>query len=206
CPAATRSLVRQISESGHGSGLDPIAPHGRDERERAGSGRVSLPATRQRKHPPLKPPYPSAAAFIPPHPTLASLKAAAAGCRGCPLYVKATQTVFGEGSAHGRVMLVGETPGDQEDLQGRPFVGPAGRLLDRCLAEARIDRRRAYVTNVVKHFKWVPRGKKRLHQKPGSLEIRPCRPWLHPEVRLVPRHGPPHLGPAAAQAPPGASF
>ena len=165
-----------------------------------------LSATRQRKHAPLKPPYPTAAAFIPPHPTLPNLKAASAGCQGCPLYVKATQTVFGEGPAHGGVMLVGETPGDQEDIQGRPFVGPAGQLLDRCLAEAGIDRRRAYVTNVVKHFKWVPRGKKRLHQKPGSLEIRACRPWLDQEIELVRPEVLICLGATAAKALLGADF
>jgi uracil-DNA glycosylase family protein len=154
----------------------------------------------------VKPPYPTAAAFFPPDPTIPRLKAAAAGCKGCPLYANATQTVFGEGSAHAAVMLVGETPGDQEDLQGRPFVGPAGRLLDRCLAAAGIDRRRAYVTNVVKHFKWVPRGKKRLHSKPGSLEIRACRPWLDEEIALVRPRVLVCLGATAAKALLGADF
>jgi uracil-DNA glycosylase len=127
----------------------------------------------------------SAAGLIPARPTLASLRAAAAACTACPLYANATQTVFGEGDAHASLMVVGETPGDQEDKQGRPFVGPAGRLLDRCLEAAGIDRRRVYVTNAVKHFKWLPRGKKRLHAKPNALEIRACRPWLEAEIALV---------------------
>src|ERR1700761_1082150 len=111
-----------------------------------------------------------------PKQTLAALRGAAAGCTACPLYAQATQTVFGEGDADVRLMLVGEQPGDQEDIQGRPFVGPAGHLLDRCLVEAGIDRRQAYVTNAVKHFKWVPRGKRRIHSKPNSKEIRACKP------------------------------
>ncbi len=127
----------------------------------------------------------TAAAFIPSRPTLQSLRAAALHCTACPLYANATQTVFGEGPAEAELMLVGETPGDQEDRQGRPFVGPAGRLLDRCLAEAGIDRRRAYVTNAVKHFKWLPRGKKRIHSKPNAMEIRACRPWVEAEIALV---------------------
>jgi uracil-DNA glycosylase len=127
----------------------------------------------------------TAAGFIPSHPTLVSLRAAAADCKACPLYTNATQTVFGEGDASAKLMLVGETPGDQEDKQGRPFVGPAGRLLDRCLAAAGIDRKRVYVTNVVKHFKWLPRGKKRLHAKPNAMEIRACRPWVEAEIALV---------------------
>ena len=137
---------------------------------------------------------------------MAGLRAAAAGCTACPLYAHATQTVFGEGPLRAIVMLVGETPGDQEDRQGRPFVGPAGQLLDRCLEEAGIDRRRAYVSNVVKHFKWVPRGKKRLHAKPGSLEIRACRPWLDAEIALVRPQVLVCLGATAAQALLGAGF
>src|SRR5262249_61460825 len=109
----------------------------------------------------------SAAGMSPPRPTLSSLGAAAARCTACPLYANATQTVFGEGGSDAKLMLVGETPGDQEDRQGRPFVGPAGRLLDRCLEAAGIERNRIYVTNAVKHFKWLPRGKKRLHSKPN---------------------------------------
>jgi len=148
----------------------------------------------------------TAADFIPPQPTISSLREAAAGCTACPLNAHATQTVFGEGPAHAPLMLVGETPGDQEDLQGRPFVGPAGKLLDRCLDAAGIDRRSAYVTNVVKHFKWVPRGKKRLHAKPGLMEIRACRPWLEAEIALVRPKVLLCLGATAAQALLGPSF
>ena len=139
-------------------------------------------------------------------PTISSLREAAGGCTACPLYAHATQTVFGEGPSHAPLMLVGETPGDQEDLQGRPFVGPAGKLLHRCLDAAGIDRRSAYVTNVVKHFKWVPRGKKRLHAKPGSMEIRACRPWLEAEIALVRPKVLLCLGATAAQALLGPSF
>jgi uracil-DNA glycosylase len=149
---------------------------------------------------------PTAATFIPPQPTIPGLRKAAAGCTACPLHARATQTVFGEGPSRAPLMLVGETPGDQEDIQGRPFVGPAGKLLDRCLETAGIDRRSAYVTNVVKHFKWVPRGKKRLHAKPNSMEIRACRPWLEAEIALV---GPKVLlclGATAAQTLLGADF
>lgn len=117
--------------------------------------------------------------------TLDEVRRAAEGCRACPLWEHATQTVFGEGPAGAPVMLVGEQPGDVEDIQGRPFVGPAGRLLDRALGELSIDRRRLYVTNAVKHFKFVPRGKRRIHQKPGSSEIRACGPWLERELELV---------------------
>lgn len=109
----------------------------------------------------------------------------AASCRNCPLWEDATQTVFGEGPVPAEVMLVGEQPGDQEDLQGRPFVGPAGQILDRALADAGTDREVVYVTNAVKHFKWTPRGKRRLHQKPERAEVQACRPWLDAEVRLV---------------------
>ncbi|HZS82127.1 MAG TPA: UdgX family uracil-DNA binding protein [Stellaceae bacterium] len=116
---------------------------------------------------------------------LAAVAAAARECRACPLWAPATQTVFGEGPAPARVMLVGEQPGDQEDLAGRPFVGPAGRLLDRALTEAGLDRRRVYVTNAVKHFKFQPRGKRRLHQKPSTGEIVACVPWLERERALV---------------------
>jgi DNA polymerase len=127
----------------------------------------------------------SAAAFIPPNPTIERLRQAAAGCTACPLYAGATQTVFGEGPSRAKVMLVGETPGDQEDRQGHPFVGPAGALLDRCLATAGIDRDAAYVSNVVKHFKWTPRGKRRLHAKPNAMEIRACKPWIGAEIGVV---------------------
>src|SRR5919202_3265005 len=126
----------------------------------------------------------SAAEFVPSSRSLPSLRDAAAGCRGCGLWERGTQTVFGEGGAEAQVMFVGEQPGDQEDRQGRPFVGPAGRLLDRALEEAGIDRRLAYVTNVVKHFKWkATRGKRRIHQKPDAAEIAACRPWLEAELQ-----------------------
>jgi uracil-DNA glycosylase len=128
----------------------------------------------------------SAADFIPPKPTLAKLREAAAGCRGCDLWINASQTVFGEGPKLAEVMLVGEQPGDQEDRAGHPFVGPAGRLLDHALLEAGIDRGRVYVTNSVKHFKFVQieRGR-RLHKKPNAAEIRACHPWLEEEIRVV---------------------
>ena len=116
---------------------------------------------------------------------LDEVRDAAHGCRACPLWADATQTVFGEGPAPARIMLVGEQPGDQEDRQGHPFVGPAGQLLDRALVEAGIDRDQVYVTNAVKHFKWEPRGKRRLHKKPGELEINACHQWLERELELV---------------------
>src|SRR5262245_1289632 len=144
--------------------------------------------------------------MIPPRPTLPRLRAAAAGCQACDLWKRGTQTVFGEGSAGARVMFVGEQPGNEEDLSGRPFVGPAGRLLEAALQEAGLDRVQAYVTNVVKHFKWVPRGKKRIHQKPDSVEIRACRPWLEAELELVKPQVLVPLGATAAQALLGSAF
>ena len=138
--------------------------------------------------------------------TLGELRGKAARCTGCPLYERATQTVFGEGPEHAALMLVGETPGDQEDRQGRPFVGPAGKLLDRCLAEAGIDRSAAYVSNVVKHFKWTARGKRRLHAKPNAAEIRACVPWLEAEIALVRPKVLVCLGATAAQALLGPDF
>jgi DNA polymerase len=116
---------------------------------------------------------------------LAHLRRDAARCTACPLHANATQTVFGEGPADAPLMLVGEQPGDKEDLAGRPFVGPAGALLDRCLSEAGIERSRAYVTNAVKHFKWIRQGKRRLHGKPSAREIDICKPWLAAEIELV---------------------
>jgi DNA polymerase len=148
----------------------------------------------------------TAADLIPPHPTLAKLRAAAATCTACPLYENATQTVFGEGPAHAAVMLVGEQPGDQEDLAGHPFVGPAGKLLDRCLEAAGVDRGRAYVTNTVKHFKWTARGKRRLHGKPNSREIRACKPWVEAEIAEVRPKVIVCLGATAAQALLGPEF
>src|SRR5215831_1990183 len=127
----------------------------------------------------------SAAAFLPEELTLASVRAAAAGCKACDLWKVGTQTVFGEGGSHAEVMLVGEQPGDQEDRIGKPFVGPAGQLLDRALIEAGIDREQTYVTNVVKHFKWVAKGHRRIHQSPDSWEITACKPWLETEIQLI---------------------
>lgn len=116
---------------------------------------------------------------------LKELREAAAACISCPLYQRATQTVFGEGPAKARIVLIGEQPGDQEDQTGRPFVGPAGKLLDRALADAGIERAQCYVSNAVKHFKWEPRGKRRLHAKPGAREIAACRPWMDGELGLI---------------------
>ena len=149
----------------------------------------------------------SAADFIPPHPTLPQLREAVQACRGCDLWVNATQAVFGEGPRSAEVMLVGEQPGDQEDRQGHPFVGPAGHLLDAALDEAGIDRRRVYVTNSVKHFKFVPieRGR-RLHKKPSAGEVRACNPWLQEEIRLVKPRVVVALGATAAQALMGKQF
>ena len=145
-------------------------------------------------------------AGVPAHPTLESLRTAAAGCRACPLWKRGTQTVFGEGDEPAKVMLVGEQPGNEEDLAGRPFVGPAGKLLDKALAAAGIDRRRVYVTNVVKHFKWEPRGKRRIHAKPNAGEIAACRPWLDAELELIKPEVLVCLGATAAQALLGRAF
>jgi DNA polymerase len=147
-----------------------------------------------------------AAAFLPDRPSLSALRDAAQGCRGCDLYANATQAVFGEGRAGSRVMFVGEQPGDQEDLQGRPFVGPAGQLLDQAMEEAGIDRAQAYVTNVVKHFKWQARGKRRIHQKPNWSEVTACRPWLDAELALIRPEVLVCLGATAAQALLGRDF
>jgi uracil-DNA glycosylase family protein len=144
--------------------------------------------------------------FVPETRSLKALREAAATCRGCPLYGPATQTVFGEGPKRARVMLVGEQPGDQEDLAGRPFVGPAGKLLDRALEEAGIDRRVAYVTNVVKHFKFKERGKRRIHDTPKKSEVNACLPWLREELRLVQPQVLVFLGATAAKSLLGSSF
>jgi DNA polymerase len=148
----------------------------------------------------------SAAVLIPPHATLVRLRESAGECRACDLWKRGTQTVFGEGAARARIMMVGEQPGNDEDLTGRPFVGPAGRLLDRALDQAGIDRRAVYVTNVVKHFKWEPRGKRRIHQKPNAREIAACRPWLDAEIELVKPKLLICLGATAAQAVIGRTF
>jgi DNA polymerase len=148
----------------------------------------------------------SAADFVPPRPTLAKLREAAAGCTACPLHQLGTQTVFGEGLRASTIMLVGEQPGDQEDKVGLPFVGPAGKLLDKALEEAGIDRKAAYVTNVVKHFKWEPRGKRRIHSKPNVAEIRACKPWLEAELKVVKPEVLVCMGATAAQALLGKGF
>jgi uracil-DNA glycosylase len=142
----------------------------------------------------------TAAPLVPPRPTLKKLAAAAAGCKACPLWKTGTQTVFGEGLTKSEVMFVGEQPGDQEDKAGAPFVGPAGRLLDEALEEAGIDRSLAYVTNVVKHFKWKAQGKRRIHQKPNWSEVAACRPWLEAELAVVKPNVLVCLGATAAQA------
>ena len=151
-------------------------------------------------------PTESAADLIPNRPTLAAVREAAKNCRACDLWRRGTQTVFGEGARDAELMFVGEQPGDAEDLAGRPFVGPAGRLLDRALEEAGIDRSVVYVTNVVKHFKWEPRGKRRIHKKPNSGEIAACRPWLDTEIALVKPRVIVCLGATAAQALLGRQF
>jgi uracil-DNA glycosylase len=148
----------------------------------------------------------TAAPLIPSRPTLVSLRAAAAGCRACDLWRRGTQTVFGEGARRAAAMFVGEQPGNEEDLIGRPFVGPAGRLLDKALDEAGIERSRTYVTNVVKHFKWEPRGKRRIHAKPNPLEIMACRPWLEAELAVVNPKIVVCLGATAAQSLLGKKF
>jgi uracil-DNA glycosylase family protein len=147
-----------------------------------------------------------AAAYLPDRLSLKSLREAVQGCRACPLYANATQAVLGEGARESEVMLVGEQPGDQEDRQGRPFVGPAGRLLDEALEEAGIDRTKTYVTNAVKHFKWEPRGKRRIHQKPNWSELAACRPWLDAELEVVKPRVIVCLGATAAQALLGRDF
>ena len=148
----------------------------------------------------------SAADFMPEQLTLPSLKAAAADCKGCDLWKKGTQTVFGEGKRRATVLFVGEQPGNEEDLTGKPFVGPAGRMFDSALEEAGINRQQTYVTNVVKHFKWEPRGKRRIHKKPNSQEINACRPWLEAEIAVVKPQVIVALGATAAQALLGAQF
>ena len=145
-------------------------------------------------------------ASVPETSSLSTLAKAARGCTACHLYLRATQTVFGEGLKGARFMLLGEQPGDQEDLAGKPFVGPAGKLLHRALEEAGIDRGEVYVTNTVKHFKWEPRGKRRIHQKPNSREIAACRPWLEAELRLVKPELLICLGATAAQSIFGSAF
>ncbi len=148
----------------------------------------------------------TAAPLVPPRPTLPALRKAAANCQACDLWRRGTQTVFGEGARNAQLMLVGEQPGNDEDLAGHPFVGPAGKLLDRALEEAGIDRGRTYVTNVVKHFKWEPRGKRRIHAKPDVVEITACLPWLQAEIDVVKPRALVCLGSTAAQALLGRKF
>jgi uracil-DNA glycosylase len=148
----------------------------------------------------------SAEEFLPERKTLSSLREAAAACRGCSLCRNATQTVFGEGPATAEVVLVGEQPGDQEDRQGRPFVGPAGKMLDRALADAGIDRRKVFITNVVKHFKFQPRGKRRIHKRPAAEEVRACAPWFRSELEVVKPRALVAMGATAAQDLFGRSF
>jgi uracil-DNA glycosylase family protein len=149
---------------------------------------------------------PGAEEFLPERRTMSALREAAAGCRGCSLYRDATQTVFGEGPRSAEVIMVGEQPGDREDLAGKPFVGPAGRVLSESLEEAGIDRRAVYVTNAVKHFKFGRRGKRRIHKRPSAEEIAACRPWLDAELEVVKPRALVALGATAAQALFGRSF
>jgi len=151
-------------------------------------------------------PESSAADFFPERKNLKAFRDAAADCQGCDLWERGTQTVFGEGARRAEVVFVGEQPGNEEDLSGKPFVGPAGRLLDDALVEASIDRSHTYVTNVVKHFKWEPRGKRRLHKKPNASEIQACRPWLEAEISLIKPKVIVCLGATAAQALLGPQF
>ncbi|MCC7365093.1 MAG: UdgX family uracil-DNA binding protein [Dehalococcoidia bacterium] len=154
---------------------------------------------------PEESPY-DASGFVPRGGGLGELREAARACHGCPLWARGTQTVFGQGPARARIMLVGEQPGDVEDQEGVPFVGPAGMLLDRCLAAAGIDRGEVYVTNAVKHFKWEPRGKRRIHSKPNAREVRACKPWLEAELGAVRPEVVVCLGATAAQSLLGAGF
>ena len=144
--------------------------------------------------------------FFPDRKTLPALRAAAADCQACDLYKRGTQTVFGAGTRNAEVLFVGEQPGNDEDLEGEPLVGPAGKLLDKALEEAGIDRQKAYVTNVVKHFKWEPRSKRRIHKKPNAKEIAACRPWLEAEIEIVKPKVIVCLGATAAQALLGSQF
>jgi DNA polymerase len=149
----------------------------------------------------------TAAPLVPPNSTIEKLREAAADCRACDLWKTGTQTVFGEGGGlNPRVMFVGEQPGDQEDIRGRSFVGPAGKILDKALVEAGIDRQEVYVTNAVKHFKWEPRGKRRIHKKPNSMEIAACKPWIEAEIAVLKPDVVVCLGATAAQALLGRQF
>jgi DNA polymerase len=150
--------------------------------------------------------HPPASQLIPANPSLGQLKKAAGDCRSCNMWRNATQTVFGEGARLAKVMFIGEQPGNQEDIEGHPFVGPAGKLLDAAFVEAGIEREGVYVTNVVKHFKWEPQGKRRIHKKPNAGEISACRPWLEAEIAVVRPKVIVCLGATAAQALLGRTF
>jgi len=163
---------------------------------------VALAVGTPRDHPLV----PTAEPLVPAKPSLSSLRTAAAKCRACPLWKLGTQTVFGAGPKNVRIVFVGEQPGGREDVEGRPFVGPAGRLLDRALDAAGIKRGEVYVTNAVKHFKWRPAGKRRLHQKPNAREIAACRPWLEAEIRVLAPDIVVALGATAAQSLMGPAF
>jgi uracil-DNA glycosylase len=205
-PSGVRSAKRRI-----GGQVSKTAARGADP-----GGQKRRPGTAKRLFADLTPkprPDPGAGGdgppvseLIPEKPRLETVRDAAKDCRACDLYKRGTQTVFGEGPRKAEVMLVGEQPGDAEDLAGHPFVGPAGKLLDRALDEAGIDRKLVYVTNVVKHFKWEPRGKRRIHAKPNGSEIAACRPWLETEIALVKPRILVCLGATAAQALLGKSF
>jgi uracil-DNA glycosylase len=168
-----------------------------------GQSRSSVADRPRRRDPRPGEPVPT---LLPDRPTLPKVRDVAAGCKACDLYLRGTQTVFGEGPARAGIMFVGEQPGDAEDIAGHPFVGPAGRLLDRALEEAGINRKIVYVTNVVKHFKWEPRGKRRIHAKPNAAEVAACRPWLETEIALVKPRVLVCLGATAAQALLGKTF
>jgi uracil-DNA glycosylase family protein len=179
-----------------------------------------MPARRPPRRPPFDPPAPpsvspvgpakaperSAQPYVPASRSLPALREAAAQCQGCDLYLRATQVVFGAGSRRATMMLVGEQPGDKEDLEGEPFVGPAGAMLKRALEEAGVEPEQIYVTNAVKHFSWEPRGKRRIHKKPRASEIRACRPWLEAEIEAVHPAVIVCLGATAAQSLLGADF
>jgi uracil-DNA glycosylase family protein len=183
-----------------------MSQHGREE----ASEQPSLPFMEQQERGAApasdEPERHDAGALIPDEPTLPTLREAAAECKACNLWTRGTQTVFGEGERRATVMFVGEQPGDKEDVAGRPFVGPAGQLFDQALREVGLDRGQAYVTNVVKHFKWLARGKRRIHEKPNSAEIDACRPWLDAEIALVKPEVIVCLGATAAQALLGRQF
>ena len=175
----------------------PATKRATPAKKRAPAEKPLVPATAA---PPESATPMTARPFVPNTQSLAQLREASAGCKGCPLYATGTQTVFGAGHRTAHVMFIGEQPGNDEDLAGEPFVGPAGKLLDRALAEAGIDRNDVYVTNVVKHFKWIPKGKRRIHQKPSAREIAACRPWLDAELTIVKPNIVVCLGATAAQA------